>query len=152
MIHVYTAVNFDGRASDGEAAVAVVLRNEQEKPGIKVYGFSHVSYQYAEGLGVAHAVRLIPEGEEVTFHVTTPYVANMLNGWNAKVHKEMWTYIRERMKKARRVYILWEKEHIYKASAIRYTQKGGYHMQNMAPKNTAEYLSYRICSDFGSEK
>lgn len=129
----YITINWNGPYSRGEAAVAIVLKAENDPHNyLKIYGFSHLSHQHAEALAALRTIQAVKPGTDLTMIVEYPYTAMMARkeNHNINAHKELWTQFYEKAKHIN-LTVIRNMNHKFKQRSIEATEKGGYRMEEM---------------------
>lgn len=129
----YITINWNGPYSRGEAAVAIVLKAENDPNNyLKLFGFSHLSHQHAEALAALRTISIVKPGTDLTITVEYPYAAMMMKkeNHNINAHKELWTEFYEKADHIN-LTVIRDMNHRFKLSSIRATEKGGYRMEEM---------------------
>lgn len=137
----FITINFNGKYSKGDAAVAIVLKEAGSKDKyIKIFGFSNVSHQYAETLAAVRMIRMVKPGTDLTVTVGYPYSFIMMERRFSKlrVRKNLWQEFFDKVGQLSSMTVIYEKEHKFKQASIHATEKGGYKMEEMEESDGEE--------------
>lgn len=133
MVEIYITVNWDGKASRGEAADAILIYNpDTDSKQIKVYGFKNVSYPLACALAVTNALRLV-DPCDVKMITEDAYTFTMMQktDFSSYKNREIWEEFARCRDKMPSFTFERIKDHRFKSASIYHTEKGGYKMYDV---------------------